>query len=296
MMTSAIPLTVFTPTFNRAYCLHQVYESLLRQTNPNFKWLIIDDGSTDRTRELVQSWVNEGKVAIQYVYKENGGMHTGHNKAYALIETPFNVCIDSDDYMPDTAVETILKHLANLPPTCYGIVGLDANKDGTIIGTPIPTNLDYVTLNELYTLHGVTGDKKLVLRTEMVKSYPPYPTFPNERFVPLGHLYLLMDQDYSLKAVNEVFCIVEYQEDGSTKNILKQYKNNPNGFAFSRVSRINYGKNFKERFKNAIHLVSSSIFARNPKWLFRSDKPLLVLAALPLGCLLNLYIRYKLKS
>jgi len=198
--------------------------------------------------------------------------------------------------MPDTAVETILKHLANLPPTCYGIVGLDANKDGTIIGTPIPTNLDYVTLNELYTLHGVTGDKKLVLRTEMVKSYPPYPTFPNERFVPLGHLYLLMDQDYSLKAVNEVFCIVEYQEDGSTKNILKQYKNNPNGFAFSRVSRINYGKNFKERFKNAIHLVSSSIFARNPKWLFRSDKPLLVLAALPLGCLLNLYIRYKLKS
>ena len=102
-------LTVFTPTYNRAYTLHKCYESLRRQTNKGFVWLIIDDGSTDNTKELVDSWLkNDNGFEIRYAYKENGGMHTGHNKAYELIDTELNVCIDSDDYMPDDAVEGIL--------------------------------------------------------------------------------------------------------------------------------------------------------------------------------------------
>ena len=102
-------LTVFTPTFNRAYILHRCYESLLRQTNKNFIWLIIDDGSTDNTKKLVTEWMNkENGFEIRYEYKKNGGMHTAHNKAYELIDTELNVCIDSDDFMPDNAVELIV--------------------------------------------------------------------------------------------------------------------------------------------------------------------------------------------
>lgn len=286
-------ITVFTPTFNRAYCLHQVYESLCRQTVNDFKWLIIDDGSEDNTKELVQSWVKENKIDMQYHYKTNGGMHTGHNAAYSLIETPFNVCIDSDDFLTDNAIEIILKHTENLTTNFAGIIGLDADKQGAIIGTRMPDNLLKTKLNELYLVHKVKGDKKLVYRTEVVKKYPSYPEYPEERFVPLDYIPLLIDQEYDLKPVNEVLCIVEYQPDGSSLNIIKQYRRNPKGFAFSRISRIQYGLTFKERFKNAIHLVSCVFFFKEFDKLWSTNHNFLIVFAIPWGILLNLYIRYK---
>lgn len=287
-------LTVFTPTYNRAYLLPQLFNSLNRQTSKEFVWLVIDDGSTDDTKSLIANWQQSADFEIQYVVQENQGMHGAHNTAYDHCKTEFNVCVDSDDYMPDNGVERILFHLKDLDKSFVGLIGLDANKEtGKVIGTMIPDNLTRVKINELYSVYGVSGDKKLVYRTEIVKQYPKYPLYEGERFVPLDYLYLLIDQDYDLKPVNEVFCIVEYQEDGSTKNILKQYRRHPNGFAFSRISRIKYGKTFKEQFKNAIHLVSSSIFAKNLGWLSKTDKGLLVASAIPFGILLNLYIRIK---
>jgi glycosyltransferase involved in cell wall biosynthesis len=286
-------ITIFTPSYNRAYLLPQLYSSLCSQTSKDFIWLIVDDGSTDNTASLVASWQQDGIIPIEYVYQENQGMHGGHNTAYQNITTPLNVCIDSDDFMPNDAVALILEHCNNLDNKYAGIVGLDANKHGEIIGTVIPVHLTAVKLNELYTKHNVRGDKKIVYKTDVVKKYPPYPLYENERFVPLDYLYLLIDQDYDLKPVNAVFCIVEYQEDGSSMNMFKQYRKHPNGFAFSRISRIKYGKTFKERFKNAIHLVSSSIFSKDTSWLLKSDKPFLIVTAIPFGILLNLYIRFK---
>lgn len=287
-------LTVFTPTFNRAYLLPQLFESLQRQTSKEFIWLIIDDGSTDNTASLVEHWKAIASFEIKYIYQENQGMHGAHNTAYQYCETPFNICIDSDDYMPDNAVERIKYHLKNLPSEFAGLVGLDANKNTKkIIGSQMPINLSAVKLNELYSLYGVEGDKKLVYRTEIVKRYPKYPLFKDERFVPLDYLYLLIDQDFDLKPINEIFCIVEYQDDGSTRNIFKQYVRHPNGFAFSRLSRIKYGRTFKERFKNAIHLVSSAIFSNDLTWLLKAEKKFLVFLALPFGIALNIYIRLK---
>ena len=101
-------LTVFTPTYNRAYCLHQCYESLVRQTCKDFVWMIIDDGSTDNTKDLVDQWLKNNLIDIEYIWQENQGMHGAHNTAYDSIKTELNVCIDSDDYMPDDAVEKII--------------------------------------------------------------------------------------------------------------------------------------------------------------------------------------------
>ena len=286
-------LTIFTPTYNRAYLLPQLYESLCRQTVKDFEWLIIDDGSVDNTKELVNSWIAANEIKIKYAYKENGGMHTGHNLAYELIQTPFNVCIDSDDFMPDDAVEIIIKETQELPLHFAGIIGLDSDKTGTIIGTTIPEHLTSCKLNELYTKHGVLGDKKMVYRTAIMQHYPPYPEFKGEKFVPLDYKCLLIDQDYDLKPINKVLCIVEYQLDGSSMNILKQYRKNPRGFAFSRISRIKYGSTFKERFKNAIHLVSSALFVNDFSLLKNTGSSMQVFFAIPLGLLLNLYIRFK---
>lgn len=291
-------ITVFTPTYNRAYCLNKCYDSLTNQSSKDFLWLIIDDGSTDDTEELVRSWIKEKKITIKYHYKPNGGMHTGHNSAYSLIDTPLSVCIDSDDYMPNNAIEIILRNWEKIryKSNYAGIVGLDADPNGNIIGTKIPEGLNELTLYDLYNKYKVKGDKKLVLRTDVVKQYPPYPTFEGEKFVPLGHLYLLIDQDYSLFPINEILCIVEYMEDGSSLNILKQYRRHPRGFAFSRKHRMKLSKSFKVKFKNAIHYVSSSIFIKDWKFISTSSNKLLTVLAIPMGVLLNVYIRYKTKS
>ena len=132
-------LTVFTPTYNRAYILGRCYESLKRQTCKDFVWLIIDDGSTDNTRELVDRWIQENKVPIKYHYQENQGMHGAHNTAYELIDTELNVCIDSDDYMADDAVEKIISFWRRHGnEKTAGIIALDSYTDGRIIGTLLP--------------------------------------------------------------------------------------------------------------------------------------------------------------
>tara|TARA_R110001592_G_scaffold305832_1_gene578493 strand:+ start:298 stop:1188 length:891 start_codon:yes stop_codon:yes gene_type:complete len=291
-------LTIFTPTYNRAYCLHKCYESLIKQSNQDFIWLIIDDGSIDNTKELVKSWISENNIEIQYHYQENQGMHGGHNAAYRLIKTELNVCIDSDDCMGDNAIEKILTawELIKDNKKYAGLVGLDADFNGELIGTKIPDNLKEITLYELYNKHKVKGDKKLVYRTEVVKKYPPYPIFEGERFVPLGYLYQLIDQDYKLLPINEVFCKVEYMTDGSSMNMLKQYRRHPKGFAFSRKSRMKLAENFKDEFKNAIHYVSCSIFIKNEKFLVESPKKLTAILAIPFGIVLYIYIRFKTKN
>ena len=104
---------------------------LKRQTCKDFIWLIIDDGSTDNTKELVDGWIKENKIEIKYHWQENQGMHGAHNTAYELIDTELNVCIDSDDYMPDDAVEKIINFLGKYgSDKVSGIIGLDAYTDG----------------------------------------------------------------------------------------------------------------------------------------------------------------------
>lgn len=289
-------LTIFTPTYNRAFCLHQVYESLLRQTSRDFIWMIIDDGSEDNTKELVDKWIKDNNIDIEYYYKENGGMHTGHNLAYKKILTELNVCIDSDDFMPDDAVELILEFWKeNGNESLAGIIGLDQFKDGLIVGTKIPDHLKTAKLSDLYNVHGVKGDKKIVLRTELVKKFPSYPEYKGEKLVPLGILYLMIDQEYNFLCLNKPLCIVEYQPDGSSNTILKQYRVSPRGFAYARLVKINLSKSLKEKFKQSIHLVSSAIFAKKSTLILKSSNLMITFLAVPFGVFANLYIRFKTK-
>ena len=142
-------LTIFTPAYNRAHLLPRLYESLCRQSCKDFCWLVIDDGSTDNTRELVQGWIAEQSLPIRYEYKPNGGMHTAHNLAYRLSDTELNTCIDSDDYMPDDAVEKILRCWSEKGSNdVSGLVGLDATANGKIIGTLFPAGRERMTLTD----------------------------------------------------------------------------------------------------------------------------------------------------
>lgn len=288
-------LTVFTPTFNRKHLLPRLYESLKNQTDKNFIWMVIDDGSSDGTETLIQTYIAENVIEIKYYWKVNEGMHSAHNWAYEKIETSWNTCIDSDDMMSLHAMENIYQNLQSIEDNLdfYAVVGLDSDQQGNIIGSKFPNHLEKIKFNEIYLKYHLNGDKKIVCRTEVMKKLPAYPIYEGERLVPLDYKSLLADQFAFIKPINEVWCIVEYQEDGSTRNMLKQYRRNPRGFAFSRISRINLGLTFKERLKNSIHLVSSCLFSKDLSPLFKTKRTLLVLLAIPAGILLHLYIRLK---
>ncbi|PTM08487.1 MAG: glycosyltransferase [Bacteroidetes bacterium] len=283
-------ITVFTPTYNRAYCLHLLYESLLRQTSDDFEWLIIDDGSSDNTEALVQEWINEEKVKISYHYKENGGMHTGHNVAYSLINTELNVCIDSDDYLPSDGIEKMLslwkKHGSE---TYAGLIGLDVSTKDIIIGNQFPPDLKECKYSELSYKYGVVGDKKIVYVTEVVKKYEPYPVFEDEKFVPL-YLPIIIDHDYKLLCFNEIFCIVDYQLDGSTLNIYNQYFKNPKGFSQLRKIEMIYFPFYFLKLKSSIHYIATSIMSRNWKFLWESPKKLYTFFSIPFGIALYLFL------
>ncbi len=289
-------LTIFTPAYNRAHTITRTYESLLRQTCNDFEWLVIDDGSSDNTDELVAGWIKENKIPIRYIKQENQGMHGAHNTAYANISTELNTCIDSDDWMPDDAVEKIVNFWKTRGSDRYaGIVGLDQNLEGNIIGTGFPDDLTTTTLQGYYA-EGGRGDKKLVYRTEVIKKYPEYPLFDGERYVGLAYKYMLIDQDYELLTINEPLVVVDYQPDGSSFSMYRQYWRNPRGFAFFRKTEMVYAPTLKRRFISCVHYVSSSIISRNKRFLSESPKKLMTLLAIPGGIALYFLIRRKINT
>ncbi|MGN1418017.1 MAG: glycosyltransferase family 2 protein [Acutalibacteraceae bacterium] len=289
-------ITVFTPAYNRAHTLIRTYESLLCQNCKDFLWLIVDDGSTDNTRELVCQWQeNDNGFEIQYIYKENGGMHTAHNTAYENIKTPLNVCIDSDDKMAAGAIKKIKDAWQQIKDKDYaGIVGLDSDFDGNVIGKAFPGNLKETTLCGYYA-NGGSGDKKLVYRTDVINSVPPYPVFEGEKYVGLVYKYTLIDQKYKLFVLNDVLCEVEYQNDGSSNTMWKQYLKNPNGFAFLRKVSMQYPTSGKRLIIDCIHYCSSSQIAHNHAYIKQSPKKLLTVLCTPLGWLETAYIKHKAK-
>lgn len=287
-------LTVFTPAYNRAHTLPRTYESLQRQNCKDFLWLIVDDGSQDDTAALVKQWqAAENGFEIRYIYKENGGMHTAHNVAYENIDTELNVCIDSDDYLSDDAVEKILTKWQQVKEKGYaGIIGLDADMEGDLIGKGFQERMTETTLSGYYAAGGA-GDKKLVYRTDVIKAYPPYPVFEGEKYVALAYKYRLIDQDYKLAVLNEVLCVVDYQPDGHGAGMWKEYVRSPRGFAAWRKLCMQYPESKKRLFVDCVHYVSSSLIAKNKAFLKESPRKGWTLVAVPFGLLLSVYVYRK---
>lgn len=294
MRDDSILLTVFTPAYNRAHTIGRTYESLLRQSCKDFIWLIVDDGSTDETAALVREWQKrDNGFEIRYAYKENGGMHTAHNTAYELIDTELNTCIDSDDALADDAVRKILEKWTTVREKDYaGIIGLDADFNGKVIGKGFPDGMTETTVIGYYNAGG-SGDKKLVYRSDVIKRYPPYPVFEGEKYYSLSYKYRLIDEDYKLAVLDDILCNVDYQPDGSSNSMLRQYARNPKGFADWRKFSMQFPMSKKRLFIVCTHYVSSSILAKNRAFLRESPLKAMTIAALLPGLLLSCYIRLK---
>lgn len=291
-----MPLTIFTPVYNRASTIMHTYNSLLCQKRKDFIWLVIDDGSTDNTAELIHDLQSrDNGFEIQYIHKENGGLHTAYNTAIEHLETELAMCIDSDDWLVDGAVEKILDFWeSNGNDLFAGIEALDCFEDGTIIGDRMPSQKT-INLIDLNTgkYHLRNGDKKPIIRSELYKSVAPMPTFDGEKNFNPHYMHLMISLKYDFLVLNEPVCVVEYQPDGMSHNIIKQYVNSPNSFAELRRLCMKFDNApLKFRIRNAIHYDSSCILAGKVGDIVkRSDKPFLTAIMTPLGGLLAMIIK-----
>lgn len=290
-------ITVFTPTYNRAYTLLRLYISLCSQTCQNFIWLVIDDGSTDKTKELIDEFIREGKIQIRYIYKDNGGLHTAYNKAYEKIETELNFCVDSDDFLPSNAIELIFDKWKKDGSDKYaGIIGLDFYaSNNTPIAGYFPKDLKECYLLDLYIKKIHKGDSKLVLRTDLVKKVAPQIGFPGEKYFNPIYMHLQICDDYPLLVLNENLCFVSTgNQDRMSTNIFKQYIQSPKSFAKLRELEMGLKRNnLKNRFRSAIHYVADSLLA-NSWYNFKNTqhKPKLTIALIP-GLILFFLIKHK---
>lgn len=292
-------LTVFTPAYNRASLLERCYASLKRQTCKDFVWIVIDDGSVDNTAELVHRWIEtENDFEISYYYKENGGLHTAYNLAIEKLETELAVCIDSDDFMPDNAVEIILDFWKKNGSDKYaGITGLDFDANTNInIGGFYPE--DRKSINLIDVLVGrypsVYGDKKHVVRTELYKQVAPVDSFDGEKNYNPHILHLKISREYDFLILNENLCYVDYQETGMTNNMYAQYYNSPNSFAEIRLLYLSFENiPFKFKLRCCVHYDSSCILAKRKGFIGKCPCSTLALLCLPFGFALSRLILYK---
>ena len=229
-MEFSYPVTVFTPTYNRAYILGDLYHSLQRQTCMDFEWLIVDDGSADDTKALVASWQEEkNPFPIRYVYQENGGKCRAINRGLKEADGRLFFTVDSDDYLTDDAIEKVIRWDGELPKDGH-FCGYVGNRG--ITPTQTPNRLfpgGYLDGTALDRYDQVDGERAFVFYTEIHRKYR-YPEFPGEKFLTEAVTWDLMAHDgYKMRFYNDIIWIWEYKDDGLTRAGYRVFLENPQG-------------------------------------------------------------------
>ena len=207
-MGDSVLFTLFTPTYNRAHTLHRVYDSLCTQTLRDFEWIVIDDGSTDGTAELVANWVKSADFPVRYFRQEHSGKHVAHNLAMREARGKFFLPLDSDDACAPRALERMAYHWNNIPeserPLYCGIDGLCSDQNGEIIGDRFPYQPFDTTLRERRYVYHMRGEKWGSTLTEIARRYP-FPNVAHGQYLAEGIVWLEIAKTYKNRCVNEIF-------------------------------------------------------------------------------------------
>lgn len=284
-------ITIFTPTYNRGYILPKLYDSLCRQTDTDFEWLIIDDGSTDNTRECIESWILENKIKITYFFQNNSGKMKAHNFAINNINTKWFMCIDSDDFIIDTCIEKIKGAIScTESELCSGIVAYRAKDEyENLSGNEFP-KCDYTSLKNIY-INGYKGETTLVFKSKIIKKYS-FPDIEGEKFMTEAYIYDQMDQVYKLYVLPEILTISDYMQDGYTRNIHKVYFDNPVSMMIYYDQAYNFENKFVKKLKIAGNFNCFRIEAKSQKKTYKvTSRFLYVIMYIP-----GIILRYKRKG
>ena len=283
-------LSIITPTFNRAAYLEHCYHSLNSQTNHDFEWIIVDDGSTDETREIVKMFRPE-QFTLRFVRKENGGKHTALNAAHPYIQGNYVLILDSDDYLTESAVQTVLDAWKQFEQNKE--IGIVTFLKGTDASHPVCEVAEYgvpVDIMRYHRIRYVRTDCCEVIRTELFKKYP-FPEYDGERFLAESALWDQVSFTHKCVYQPDVIYICEYLEGGLTNSGRAMRLENPRGGMFTSNLRMDRKNYLRERIKNGLLYTCYGRCARvGLKELLQSSRsPLLTAVCIPSGLLLRIY-------
>jgi glycosyltransferase involved in cell wall biosynthesis len=293
-------VTVFTPAYNRERLLGRVYESLKVQTFRQFEWLIVDDGSSDGTGDLVRQWVLEGVMPIRYYWKENGGKHTALNLGIKEAGGTYLVVADSDDWLLPEGLQILADEWAHLEQreNFCGVCGLFQYPDGQIVGSEFPADPLDSNAIDLRLKHQVTGDKTAMNRLEVLRRFP----FPEEirvGFIPESVVWNRIAQNFNTRFINRRIAVKEYQEGGLSEGSRLNAWLNPLVYRLRALELLD-GKRklgLKAKLSAALAVGKGSLRARkNPLGAKRLVHQILILLVLPPASVLLLRDWWQLKS
>lgn len=278
--------TIFTPTYNRAYRLSALYESLCKQSFRDFEWLIVDDGSSDNTKELVKGWIVENKINIRYIFQSNGGKHRAINRGVNLAKGILFFIVDSDDILPQDSIERINNHYLMIKDRdgFGGICGLKAYYDGSAVGNQFDFGIHECTNFEIDYKYKLTGDMAEVFYTSVLKEFP-FPEIEGEKFCPEILVWNRIATKYKIHYFSENIYYCEYLEDGLTSKITKIRIKSPIASSMTYAEMIVAPIPFRAKIRAAINYWRFSLYASRLK---RPKLPFFWHIAKPIGYLIFL--------
>ena len=287
-------ITVFTPTYNRGYILHRLYESLCRQRFHDFEWIVVDDGSTDNTPELLRECCREERINLRVFHQENSGKHIAINKGVQEARGELFFIVDSDDYLSDNALETMWRYYQDIRDDArfVGLSGVRATPDGKRIGGEV----DFETLDchimDFFCKYHYQGDMAEAYKTSVMRRFP-FPVIPGEKFCCESLIWNRIAQVGVLRYTNEKWYICEYRPDGLTAHITQVRMRSPRYAMLLYAEQARYRTNTLFKLKSLINFWRFAVLSRT-SW--RERIAMAGWAALPLllpGYLLHLHDTFK---
>lgn len=266
--------TVFTPSYNRAHTLPRVFESLQSQTFKNFEWLIVDDGSSDGTKELISDLEKEASFAVNYEWVTNRGKHKVKNIAVTIAKGKFFFTLDSDDWIEPETLERFKYHWDSIPfekkHLFSGVAGLTRfsseslfGEEGKLNGTKNPMDIIDTDMISIRTKYKVRGEKCGTHLTSIMRQFLS-PEFEGEKFSPEAIIWRrIAKQGYLVRYTNEIYRNVVIHEDGLSdpKQITRRLKNSPKGLAIRYNEEVKCMDTLKDKVKASINYVRCCVHA-----------------------------------
>lgn len=257
-------LTIVTPTYNRAHTLRLLYDSLCAQTNLDFDWLIVDDGSTDDTRGLIERLQSskESPFLINYIYKANGGKHTALNVAFREVTTELLFIVDSDDVLTPDAVETILFDWGRVKDRrLCGIGYLRGFSTEEVIGDSYPRDGAIDSFINVRYNQGIDGDKAEVWVTKYLKDFQ-FPEYTGERFISESVAWIFLSRQHDMLFRNKILYITEYLAGGLSDAGRRLRFQCPNLMAYGSLETMSKEFSLKIRIKETLLYIVYSKFGK----------------------------------
>ncbi len=258
-------LTIFIPAYNRAEVLDETLGSIVTSTFRDFEVLIVDDGSSDGTRELVESWIKKSAFPIKYVYQDNQGKAGAHNTALNYARGFLFFSMDAGDSILPEALGEIKKNWENIPENerngFAGICGLCILENGTVSGGPFNKDVIDSDYNEIYSLSLMKNEKRSALRLQVLKEYP-YPRIEGEKHHRDTLILRRMSHKYKIRFVNVPVQIYRKEVDGSSKHIFQLHMKNPKAHRLFHLEEINVNDRYhtrKKLYRLHVHYVRFSL-------------------------------------